>query len=142
MVQSIKKKSSIIRLFCVVALCLLLCLTSVVFAETTIIFKGLNMQLPFVTGVYQLALGPFQVGSYSIIRVTTFGNSGSGVIHVTLANVSASGESLGALDDITLDFSASATTTATRVYDTPGRMIKIYLQSLNPTYASVIIYGR
>lgn len=141
MVNSIKRNPNKTRLFCIVVLCLVLCMSSMAFAaQTTVVYKGLNMQLPFVTGVYQLSLGPFTVETYSKIRVYTFGNSGSGIIHVTLANTSASGENNGILDDYDLDF--SGTYYRTGMYEIPGKYLKVYLQSLNATYASIAIYGQ
>lgn len=80
-------------LFCITALCFLFGYTTAPLAGTTMIYEGLDMQLPFVTGVYQLSIGPLSVSKYSQIRVNTFGNSGSGTIMVTLALVDADGES-------------------------------------------------
>lgn len=138
-----RNKSKRSRLFfCIIALCFLFGFTTAPLAATTMIYEGLDMQLSFVTGVYQLSIGPLNVSKYSQIRVNTFGNSGSGTIMVTLALVDADGESLGPLDTITIDFNSSATTYVSKTYDIPGRFLKIYMQSLNPTYASLIIFGR
>ena len=130
-------------LFCIIALCFLFGYTTApLAANTAMIYEGLNMQLVNVTGVYQLTIGPLNVSKYSQIRVSTFGNSGSGTILVTLAPVDADGENLGVLDNITIDFNSSATTYVCKTYDVPGKLLKIYMQSSSPTWASLIIFGR
>ena len=128
-------------LCCIIVLCFLLGYTTApLAANTALIYEGLNMQLPFITGVYQLTIGPLNVSKYSQIRVYTFGNSGSGTISVTLAPVNEDGENIGVLDNITLDF--SSTYYASKTYDVPGKLLKIYMQSLNPDWASLVIFGR
>jgi hypothetical protein len=129
-------------LFWLLSLCILFSFTSVSFAGTSMIYKGLNMPLVFVTGVYQLTIGPLVVGDYSKIRVNAFGDSGSGTANVSVVMVDSKGNSLGLLDSFNLDFSTSDGITATRTYDIPGKSIKIYLQSLNPVSASVVVFGR
>jgi hypothetical protein len=141
--NTVRRKSTRSNLFLtLLTLGLLFSFTSVSFAGTSMIYKGLNMPLVFVTGVYQLSIGPLDVGDYSKIRVNAFGNSGSGTILVQLAIVDAKGNLLGLLDSFTLDFGTSDGITATRTYDIPGKLVKIYLQSLNEDYASVVVFGR
>ena len=121
---------------------LTLSLASASFAGNTKVYQGLEMQIPFVTGVYQLAVGPINVNPYSQIRVTTWGNSGSGTISVSIVMTDSKGNLLGQLDTITLDFSSAATTTASKVYSVPGQYLKFYFQSLNPDYVSLVVHGR
>lgn len=107
--------------------------------STDLIYWGDNMMLNFVTGMYFLQIGPFMVSNYSKIRISTFGNSGSGTITVLVCNVDTNGNTIGLLENFNIDMSSSSF--QTRVYDVPGHWIRINYQSLNPCYVSCCIFG-
>ena len=139
----IGEKSKRSKLFlCLLTFCFLFAFSPGSIAGTSMIYKGLNMPLVNMAGMYELSIGPLEVGNFSKIRVTAFGNSGSGTVDVSLVIVDGKGNSLGLLDAFTLDFGTSDGITATRTYDIPGKFLKIYMQSFNEDYASVVVFGR
>ena len=140
--RSVSRRSGTSKLLVfLVAAGLLICFASISSAGTTKVYQGLNMQMPYVTGVYQLGVGPVNVSAYTNIRVNAFGNSGSGTVQVTVAAVDKQGvETLGVIDNFTIDFSSAYF--VSRTYIVPGQYVKFYFQSNNPDYVSLVIFGR
>ena len=111
-------------------------------SAASLVYQGLDKPLNFVTGVYQLAVGPLNVKSYTQIRVNAFGSSGSGTILVQVVSTDKNGVNLGLLEQFTLDFQTSAGSTATKVYEVPGQYVMVYFQAGNPDYVSLVVFGK
>jgi len=126
-----------------ISVSLLLCFASLSFAGTTTIYSGLDKDLVYVSGMYEFNTPVLPIAGFSKIRINAWGISGLNKISVRIGMTDAKGlVSYGLLDSFDLDVNNPELITTTRVYDMPGRFMRIYLQSTTAATASVIVYGR
>ena len=108
---------------------------------TDLVYSETNTALNSGPSTYYLNVGPIQIDKYSQIRLNAFFSvGGPNILDISVICVDADGNSLGEIDSFAL--SPSGSFTATKVYDVPGKYIKISFSSTSSYNVDLAIYGR